>query len=378
MASFQICPLEVRQEVYSYLLMDYNDPDLTPHGLSPRFCTSLFLVSKQISAETTQFFYTRNGFVTIEWPMEGEGGTRNGRYCIMKHTSEERLNLQQPYDQRFFLSMWLKYIRYSRVDLSPRSASFSVISAEQLEKLVKVLNGQHWIFNSISGEFVGQLWLQFSRSNSGFQVALAIQNRILTSLKVLKQPERPFPCRPPQSTSLSIYIDGDLDKEDIESVEAQTGLKLTVNDILQHARDLMQLGRQLLHTGSYAEAMGAYGGAREVTRYVRGREIDDYECCQLNRVALDEMIQIYQLNRTKGGLYKALRRALQVYREWIDPQFQHDRFEDELAEAAELGNRIAEVIRDDNRIVCTRDYSTTYETLMHLYFEHGTTDLDWL
>ena len=81
MYSFAELPFELRCNICSYLLKDdntyyppagksivswwmYDKPTSRPP--QPVFCTSLFTVNKQVSAETLEYFYTQNLFVAVE------------------------------------------------------------------------------------------------------------------------------------------------------------------------------------------------------------------------------------------------------------------------------------------------------------------------
>lgn len=66
MSTLTSLPLELRREIYSYLLdARRTSPDASDEGYEPKYATSLFLVSKRISEESLEFFYDQNVFATI-------------------------------------------------------------------------------------------------------------------------------------------------------------------------------------------------------------------------------------------------------------------------------------------------------------------------
>ena len=76
MASFTALPVEIRREIYSYLLLTHNAHVEEPVECSgtasdegivliPSISTSLFTVNKKISAEALWYFYRENSFVAI-------------------------------------------------------------------------------------------------------------------------------------------------------------------------------------------------------------------------------------------------------------------------------------------------------------------------
>ena len=80
MHSFTELPFELRRTIYSHLLEDDNPcyplavkptisylfDDRLRSRPRPVFCTSLFTVNKQVSAETLEYFYSQNLFVSVE------------------------------------------------------------------------------------------------------------------------------------------------------------------------------------------------------------------------------------------------------------------------------------------------------------------------
>ena len=79
MPSFLDLPFELRRMVYSHLLLDtnvmdmlqwYGLPNTPPRSLEecfqPVFCTALFRVSKQVSIESLEYFYTENAFIAVQ------------------------------------------------------------------------------------------------------------------------------------------------------------------------------------------------------------------------------------------------------------------------------------------------------------------------
>ena len=69
MPNLTTIPLELRQEIYSYLLIDSNVAGLDAEGemMKPKYSTSLFRVNKQISEESSGYFYAKNSFVLVHW-----------------------------------------------------------------------------------------------------------------------------------------------------------------------------------------------------------------------------------------------------------------------------------------------------------------------
>lgn len=70
--SFTSIPVEVRNLIYGNILLEENATVVKKDGsLSFKYYISLFTVSKKISSETLDFFYSRNNFVFIKANLSG-------------------------------------------------------------------------------------------------------------------------------------------------------------------------------------------------------------------------------------------------------------------------------------------------------------------
>jgi hypothetical protein len=79
--SFTTIPLELRYQIYSYLLLDRNAAYVASEDskisyertiVKFKYDTALFTVSKQISVESLEYFYSQNTFVIIETNLYSE------------------------------------------------------------------------------------------------------------------------------------------------------------------------------------------------------------------------------------------------------------------------------------------------------------------
>ena len=72
MVTFETLPLEIREHIYSYLLLDdgviVQETDIarSKFHLRPKFHKSIFLSNRNIGQEAKDYFYARNAFVAIE------------------------------------------------------------------------------------------------------------------------------------------------------------------------------------------------------------------------------------------------------------------------------------------------------------------------
>ncbi|KAI4155226.1 MAG: hypothetical protein LQ340_001136 [Diploschistes diacapsis] len=70
-----VLPIEIRLDIYSYLLEDTKVTEMDQgighqkhhEWLRPNYCTALFTVNKQLSKESLEFFYMKNSFISFNF-----------------------------------------------------------------------------------------------------------------------------------------------------------------------------------------------------------------------------------------------------------------------------------------------------------------------
>ena len=341
MASFEALPLELRQEIYSYLLVDHNVAKISglDEFLEPCFSTSLFLLNKQISRESIRYFYSKNAFIYVEWPTFSSASVREyHRCCIMKQIDSSRyvynrprFEKKWPVDERFILSM---RVLYGLSHLERGGAVFlsSIISTTQFRKLVKILNAYRWGCLCIGSDPGVNISLTFSWRTQYFKENRTFKDSIVNSLGLLKGTgEKNMIKYNTPAKKISFQINGDICAEQAEVIEDHSRLPLYPADLLQYGRDFLRLGDELFRDEFLAEAKGAYAATFAATTGIcydewrRGfyGDSDDYDTVlndtenhELNLMALERHVQMSHIHSKLGQTTKAVHQAHEAFKLW--------------------------------------------------------------
>ena len=144
MVSFQSLPVELRYEIYSYLLIDHNVADLVEkvttravlEALVPSFSVGLFRVNKAVSEEAINYFYTENAFALISWKMLSKTQIDHFNLCcIMKSPSDAWLSKSHVYGRMFAVSILVEQnpeLEFGQY----RYSAYSIMSARQFSRFI--------------------------------------------------------------------------------------------------------------------------------------------------------------------------------------------------------------------------------------------------
>ena len=282
MPSFETIPLELRHKIFSYLLIDHNvteldsrnvtehhfyDEDLLDNDekaeldrcriLLPRFVTSLFYVSKQLSSESIWYFYSQNAFIRIEVPTVCSARfAQFRRCCIMKPVDwADSFSLQNRMNKRFALLMRILYKQHN--PSVSRSTAYMVISTNQFSKLVRLMNGDHYGLFCDDPLTKIDITLDLVLEASFFKGNLSVRNKILNSIRLIKGRET-------YGRKLCFQFKGKFGREVAATAGHQCLKPLNQAAVCDYSREFLNLGNELFRKGFYEEAKGAYTATSEV------------------------------------------------------------------------------------------------------------------
>ena len=354
MASFGTLPRELRQEIYSYLLVDHNVVKLEASKtnenlrLTPYFSTSLFLVNKQISEEAIWYFYRQNAFILVEWlPVLKEAVAECHECCIMKKVSVSRLELKRPTDERFALSIRLCY-PFCGLDWETPKGQFSVISSSQFCKLVKLLNGRHWEYLQMDSIPYVKVSLNISCETPFYKGNQSLRNQLLGSIGLLKG-SRMDNGELPESPAKKVlfHIQGNIDNEQAKAIQDQSEQLFRLADLFQYSRGFLDLAKDLFDQGFLAEAKGAYCAVFVTVSEIARRDLNDEEYQEYYLVDLERHIQTSHILSKLNYTSHAVREAYEALRHWRSPPNRLPMTPYSPMSSKQFGDRIAKALTDD-------------------------------
>ena len=260
MASFTSLPLELRREIYSYLLLDYNVVTLGSGGhLKCVFSTGLFLVNRRISCESLTYFYKENSFISIaiskrDFPALFET-CDFGQQIPLKSMPFPNMDLSKAISCRFSLHAYFYMNLGGLGGLISESTSLYVLS---LRQLIPFMTSFGYI-RSMQGQ-----WAEIG-ANILFCSKCSRENpnttrRIVDALiSVRPSDECPFG---------TVVVSGDVDLKLSQRIEK--ALKRASNP-LQAVADLhwlLEKSNQLISRDFYCESLGLTRITRLVARKV--------------------------------------------------------------------------------------------------------------
>ena len=263
MPSFMDLPFEIRQLVYSYLLLDVDTALVTkcgpPHHwkwkhVRPMFYTSLFTVNKMLSRESRDFFYIRNSFVMVQGCFQDTIEVVGRQAPIV--------TLRNPAHQVEAL-LGRKVVTTINVVnnvTNPKDFEFScftfVIAAKHLAVFLTILKyDENWCnLNDSINSFQFNFIFNFGSGEYNYSRNPKITTGILNSIKCLWGL---FTLA--KSRDVVVYhIDGDVDQAQANDLRREFRYGLSVADILEDLQLLHRLANTQRDIGNHDAALSLY------------------------------------------------------------------------------------------------------------------------
>ena len=252
-ASLDTIPLELRHEIYSYLLIDENtaipaneDPEKAD-WFKPQTATSLFCVNRQIHDENTQYFYRENLFVGIVWTWHGDHlPFRNGSFVI------DRSPPEKPWDDSVLLP---KFLLHMEIDLGTRAGRLHtypfVVSLGQLRTVVKLLD-HVWCTASFPHHGLQQqIHVDLRTSTPHFKDNIRARTLGMEALRQLRDMDD-------VKYSDALYLYGDFARAEDDAIKSQVSRKISINDRISDVTHFATLGKRFQAKGAKLKALSAF------------------------------------------------------------------------------------------------------------------------
>jgi hypothetical protein len=251
-------PLEIRRNIYANLLLDQNVSRFDAKGyVSPHFETSLFTVNKEISAESLQFFYTENAFISFEVrvPLKVDKLHRTG----FKLLPESRVRCCRNFIVKFQLQRVPKEYTGNSAGYEIVPSMFAIFAARQLPLFMMLVN--HSNIHSWNMGFVPEVKLVFRAGRGYFKNQDQTLAMLVNSFKRLRGNLDPNArisgVGPTQNMSLTIHGRRDLGPFD-EIKPAVLSRASILIDIFADASSAMRRAGSLAKNGNHMEAIRCY------------------------------------------------------------------------------------------------------------------------
>ena len=251
-------PLEIRRKIYANLLLEKNVLRFDAKGyVYPRFETSLFRLSKEISAESLRFFYTENAFICFEtsMPLKVDKIHRTG----FKFLPESRARSCRSLLMKFQLRLDLREYGNNSVELELEHKLFAIFPARQLPLFMTLVNHSNlhsWNLGYVPGaKFVFRPVGDFSKSQDH---TFAMLVHSVKRLRGKLDSSATIPGVGP-TQHMSVVIQGKRDLRRINEIKpAILSHNFTVVDLFADASAAMKKADSLVSIGNYMEAIRCY------------------------------------------------------------------------------------------------------------------------
>ncbi|TAQ85810.1 hypothetical protein B7494_g5877 [Chlorociboria aeruginascens] len=241
MSSFTSIPLEIRQQIYSYVLEDSHLDRNEFQILTSCHDTSLFTLNNQISSEALPLFYSKHPFVFIETTINI---LQDASKCIPLFINRH-IHDCKSYALKIRVSN--NAITQLLTDFQPETA---IMSAQYLRNFIRIANSSQWDLplEGIGG--ITSVDLEFYTSNDYFKSAPKTRDFFIEETKLFRRI---------QNTELQINIHGDIDTATAEDIKAQaTGPAFTPHEIYTQALAGYNLGKEYYDKASCEAARAEY------------------------------------------------------------------------------------------------------------------------
>ncbi|MCJ1326101.1 hypothetical protein MMC10_002765 [Thelotrema lepadinum] len=271
-ATLTTIPVELRFEIYSYLLLTFNNTDevrkrndhFDPRCQEctvwiPQISTSLFIVNKQISLEALRYFYRKNAFVAIRTPFMAVA--HNSRFVVPRffwtppesdEASLKGLKMQCLRKVGLLITFNSKPSALpDRYDVSPPSRLWTLVfSLRFLPIMVRLINRVHFAWLRLDD---AELHLDFRLGTSYYTDNARIADIMISSVKGFKSyyrdNGRPY---------LKLSISGTIDKASVDSIRNTTLSPHSREDPITDCEWIAQLGDMERSRGNFDLAENFY------------------------------------------------------------------------------------------------------------------------
>ncbi|MCJ1326094.1 hypothetical protein MMC10_002758 [Thelotrema lepadinum] len=306
MASFATLPLELRREVYSYLLRDTNayiESDITncqsfsghTTVFRPRYSTSLFTVSKQISAEALDYFYVENAFVAVKAPNVQALSTGRQLFPAVRWFSDDvKKSKKENCLTRMAMVARIMVYHAGETPPSPKNPYMAIVlSARNLKVLIRIINSSVSLL--ADGTHKVRIHLNFQLDNPYYAGKESIVTRILEPLKTFKS--SPLSRGGPP---LSFTVRGKIGEEYSARITAFKKPRHKPEDTLTDCEWAFRRGDEASAEGRYGLAENYYNLIQEflVDRAPRAHEEDLF--AQFEAVCIEKFLRM-ALNYSRAG-----------------------------------------------------------------------------
>ena len=282
MASFLSLPLELRQEIYSYLILAANVPNYK-HFYCPNFRrevgrTALLRVNKQISCEALDYMYTENRFSIVRFRLPEPYTLEDLEMMLPGSTIfKNRLNyphllegLPHPNDARFLLFARFTFEHRQDVRLDPWTwpALICIIPACELGLLMRILNRQHkgninYLLEKVYSD------LQIRLDSPLFSNRPEIKSQLLDALYLITDPGLPeYLVQDPNRRNgcFEVQLQGTTDEKLKERLKS-TSIPIYDQEaeLAQYLQGRLKLADTLYKCKAYRHALSVLWAVRKLT-----------------------------------------------------------------------------------------------------------------
>ena len=250
MASFTTIARELRQEIYSYLLLPrntYQEKKVAGGSilLFPEISTSLFTLNKQISNESLSYFYGQNEFVAVS-------ALRQNEQLLMRMIAPCFLcDEEKQAACRDKVSLMVEFTYQSRSMPEPHTGALDLVcTVRDLPDYLRLLNAQHFCF--------GVSERQRTLGHFHFNLGVGYYNKGTADrlIKVLKEHLKVLLLRLPDDPPDIYSFDGTLEAERLANLKTQPFDRHSYWTSLDDCRCFLDKANHAINVGHFEVAQG--------------------------------------------------------------------------------------------------------------------------
>ena len=300
-ASLEGIPLEIRLNIYSYLLLDQNVIVLKPKGiLRPQYQTALFTVNQNISTESLAYFRAENGFVTV--------GTNLG-YFLSACTHAIPLVAGDSVRHFNHYILTAEFVVFSAAGApEPREVHLSIFAGRHLSNFVRLINAEHSTLRNMGR--TSTVHLVYCTKSSSFKLKPSVVDCVVYGIKGIRRIESR------DGAPLRITIDGDLEVEQVEEIKAASDpTPYLLDEFLNQAEQAKERGNNFYRDGNYNAARGEYFIAISTAGNMHNELMADPDTrCRLEALLINIFTNSSLLNTKQGEYESALSQAERAWK----------------------------------------------------------------
>ena len=309
MSSFTTLPLELRREVYSYLLRDNkacveetitNCKSFSGHTtiFRPKYSTGLFTVSKQISAEALDYFYGENAFVAVKAPNVQALTTARQLFPTIRWYSED---VKKSFRDRCLAKMALvaRIMVYHTGENPPsHKASYMAImlSARHLTVLIHIINSSISLLSD--GTHKVRVYLNFQLNTPYYKGKESVAARILKPLESFKS--SPLSRGGPP---LNFTIRGNLDAEKSKRLAEFKKPRHKPDDPIRDCEWAFHRGDEASQQGRYGLAENYYNLIQDLLVDRPSRAQEEHIFAEFEAVHIEKFLRL-AINYSRAGRHQ--------------------------------------------------------------------------